>query len=42
MDIRETGWSDVDWTDLALDRDLWRVFVSMVINKILHKILESS
>jgi hypothetical protein len=32
MDLREIGWSDMDWIDLAEDRDQWRVFVSMVMN----------
>jgi hypothetical protein len=24
MDLRETGWDGMDWTDLAQDRDQWR------------------
>jgi hypothetical protein len=24
MDLGEIGWSDVDWIDLAQDRDMWR------------------
>jgi hypothetical protein len=26
MDLREIGWGDVDWIDMAQDRDQWRVF----------------
>jgi hypothetical protein len=25
MDLREIGWDGMDWTDLAQDRDQWRV-----------------
>jgi hypothetical protein len=31
MDLREIGW-DMDWIDLAQDRDQWRALVNMVIN----------
>jgi hypothetical protein len=24
IDLREVGWEDVDWIDLAQDRDRWR------------------
>jgi predicted membrane protein len=24
MDLREMGWDDVDWIDMAQDRDQWR------------------
>jgi hypothetical protein len=24
MDLREIGWGDMDWIDLAQDRDQWR------------------
>jgi hypothetical protein len=24
IDLRETGWDDMDWSDLAQDRDRWR------------------
>jgi hypothetical protein len=27
MDLRETGWDDVDWIDIAQDRDQWRALV---------------
>jgi hypothetical protein len=26
MDLQEVGWGDLDWIDLAQDRDRWRVF----------------
>jgi hypothetical protein len=32
MDFREIGWGDVDWIDLAEDRDQWRALVSKVLN----------
>jgi hypothetical protein len=32
MDLRERGWGGMDWIDLALDRDQWRVLVNMVMN----------
>jgi hypothetical protein len=32
MDLRETGWSGVDWNDLAQDRDQWRDLVNTVMN----------
>jgi hypothetical protein len=32
MDLREIGWSGMDWIDLAHDRDQWRVLVNMVMN----------
>jgi hypothetical protein len=32
MDIKETGWEDVDWIHLAQDRDLWWALVNTVIN----------
>jgi hypothetical protein len=32
MDLRETGWCGVDWTDLAQDRHQWRALVNMVMN----------
>jgi hypothetical protein len=32
MDLRETGWDDVDWIDMAQDRDQWRALVNMVLN----------
>jgi hypothetical protein len=32
IDVRETGWEDVDWMHLALDRDQWQAFVNTVMN----------
>jgi hypothetical protein len=28
----EVGWGDVDWIDLAQDRDRWRAVVNSVLN----------
>jgi hypothetical protein len=28
MDLGEIGWGDVDWIDLAQDRDKWRTFMN--------------
>jgi hypothetical protein len=32
MDLREIGWSGMDWFDLAQDRDHWRALVNTVMN----------
>jgi hypothetical protein len=32
MDLREIGWEDMKWIDLAQDRDQWRAVVNMIIN----------
>jgi hypothetical protein len=32
MDLREIGWDEVDWMDMAQDRDQWRALVNMVLN----------
>jgi hypothetical protein len=32
MDIREVGSGDMDWIELAQDRDRWRVVVNTVMN----------
>jgi hypothetical protein len=32
MDLREVGWGDMDWIDLAQDRDQWRALVNTVMN----------
>jgi hypothetical protein len=32
MDLRETEWNDVDWIDMAQDRDKWRALVITVMN----------
>jgi hypothetical protein len=32
MDLGETGWGGIDWTDLAQDKDEWRALVNTVMN----------
>jgi hypothetical protein len=32
MDLREIGWDDVDWIDMAQDRNQWRGLVNTVLN----------
>jgi hypothetical protein len=32
MDLQEMGWRDMDWTDLAEDRDRWRAVVIKIMN----------
>jgi hypothetical protein len=32
MDLREIEFGDVDWIDLAQDRDKWRALVNTVMN----------
>jgi hypothetical protein len=32
IDLREIGWGDMDWMDLAQNMDQWRVLVNMVMN----------
>jgi hypothetical protein len=32
MDLREIGWSGMDWIDLAQDRNQWKVLVNTVMN----------
>jgi hypothetical protein len=32
MDLRNIGWGDMDWIDLAQDRDQWRALVNTVMN----------
>jgi hypothetical protein len=32
MDLREIGWSGMDWIDLAQDKGQWRALVNMVMN----------
>jgi hypothetical protein len=33
MDLGEVGWGDVDWIDLAQDRNRWRALVNSVLNR---------
>jgi hypothetical protein len=39
MHLREIGWDDMDWIDLAQDIDCWRALVNTVMNFGFHKIL---
>jgi hypothetical protein len=32
MNLRDTGWDDMDWIDLAQDRDQWKGLVNTVMN----------
>ena len=32
MDLLEVGWEDMDWIDLAQDRDRWQSLGNAVIN----------
>jgi hypothetical protein len=32
IDLREIGWGDMEWIDLAQDRDQWRDVVNTVMN----------
>jgi hypothetical protein len=32
MDLGEVGWDDVDWIDLAKDRNWWTTLVKSVLN----------
>jgi hypothetical protein len=32
MYIREVGWEDMNWIDVAQDRDRWRALVNAVMN----------
>jgi hypothetical protein len=36
MDLIEIGWDEVDWIDMAQDRDQWRVLVNTVLNLRVH------
>jgi hypothetical protein len=42
IDLREIGWDNIDWTDLARNRDQWRALVNTVINFRVPQILGSS
>jgi hypothetical protein len=32
MNLRELGWRDMDWIDLAQDRDQWSALMNTVMN----------
>jgi hypothetical protein len=32
MDLREIGWGDMNWIELAQDRDTWMDLVNKVMN----------
>jgi hypothetical protein len=32
MDLRDVGWDDRDWIDLAQDSDRWSAYVNAVMN----------
>jgi hypothetical protein len=32
MDLKEIGWDDMDWIDLAQGSDQWRALVNTVMN----------
>jgi hypothetical protein len=32
IDLGEIGWDDMDWIDVAQDRDQWRAPVNTVMN----------
>jgi hypothetical protein len=32
MDLREEGWSDVDWIGLTQDRNRWRALLNSVLS----------
>jgi hypothetical protein len=32
MDLQEVGWGDMDWIDMAQDRDRWRALVNALMN----------
>jgi hypothetical protein len=32
INLRDIGWDDMDWIDLAQDKDQWRALVNTVMN----------
>jgi hypothetical protein len=42
LDLRDTGWGDMNWIHLAEDEDQWRALVNMVITFEFNKLLENS
>jgi hypothetical protein len=32
MDLQEVGWMDMDWSDLAQERDKWQALLNVVLN----------
>jgi hypothetical protein len=34
MNLQEVGWGDMDWFDLAQDRDRWRARVNAELNSL--------
>jgi hypothetical protein len=32
MDLQELGWGDMEWINLAQDRETWRAVVIVVMN----------
>jgi hypothetical protein len=41
VNLREIGWDNMDWIDLARDRDQCRALVNTEMNFWFHKILRS-
>jgi hypothetical protein len=39
MDLVEVGWGDLDWIDLAQDREGWRALVNSVLDLRVQKML---
>jgi hypothetical protein len=37
MDLQKVGWVNIDWIDLAEDRDRWRAVLNAVMNLWFHK-----